>query len=683
MTGQSRLALGAILLLGMGLRLYGFTWGFPVSYHYDEGRWIIAAEEVAKSAASGGSILPAQSSFRTLPLYLALAGSAVVRGLCAVVGQPCGMEASLLVAGRLVSALADGFSLLLVFALGRLWIVRAGLWAAGLYAVALVAVREAHFFTLEPLATCLMLLYIYAVALVAFTPNRGRYAVAGLALGLALSVRMFALPLAALVLYVLWRDVVDGMSSGGDRKPFVMKRSARALRGWLGGLAFVWILPVLVWGVRGEALKAYTRNALTSTVTQAKLEAHSVDFWRSQVESVYRGGALVLGLMAVAGTGGSLLALHLLTIHRGPRASFEAYARVPRLGAFAGAALVSFLALNPGAVVSPFGFWAPSGPDSVTWDMLMTAGVLQPPPSWAVHFVDTYPFAYQFLHVWPYAWGPPLMALLLLGLGWGVSLLLRGRAGRLWAVAFCGAVLFLLVGAQWVKLTRSVLPLTPVLCVLAGSLCASLSDPARGGRGTSWRWVMGLAWVASLAWCVAYVGIYGRTDTRVQATEWVRRNVADEPGLYELDRTWSPECERTLLEITGRRLQRYNPAINVHDYLEEPAPPDVRDEKRGFLMQMVSDANYILITDANQSRLGRSQERFPVITALYDDLWSGRLGFEKVASFEDSPSLPGLRIDDSGAEPSFRYEDHPRVFIFQRVRDAAAPEPATLKLPWD
>lgn len=670
---RARFILGAILLLGMGLRLYGLTWGFPLSYHHDESRWVLAASELARSMGSGGGILPEQSSFRTLPIYLVLFLAWIIRGLATVAGQSYELAPSVLLAGRALSAGAELGSILLIFALGRLWSVRSGLWAAGLYTVALIAVRESHFFTLEPLATCLALLYVYCVALAAISPTRYRYAVAGCALGLALSVRIFALPLAALILVVLWRDVLDGMVSGGDHKPFVMKRSARMLRGWLGGMAFLWILPILLWGMSGSAIKAYTRNALTSTVAEAKLESHTADFWRAQVDSVYRGGLLALGLIAVAGTGGSLLALHLLTVHRGPRASFETYARLPRIGAFAGGALGSFLILNPGAVVSPFGFWAPSGPDALTWDLFMSSGVLQPPPSWAIHFLGTLPFVYHVMHILPFAWGPPLGVLLLSGLIWSVALLARSRTGRMWPVAITACVLFLLLGAQGVKLTRYVLPVTPFLCILAGGFCAALTSRDRGVDGTAWRFVLGAVWAVSALWCIACIGIYGRDDTRLRATDWVRTHVASQRGLYELDRAWSHDSERELLEITRPRLERYNPALKAHDFLEGPPPTEIVEEKREYLVDSLDDAEYILITDNNRNRLRLLPGKFPVINDYYEDLWAGRLGFELAARFEDGPTLFGMRIDDSWAEPSFRYEDHPSVFVFRRTRESALP----------
>ena len=51
----------------------------------------------------------------------------------------------------------------------------------------------------------------------------------------------------------------------------------------------------------------------------------------------------------------------------------------------------------------------------------------------------------------------------------------------------------------------------------------------------------------------------------------------------------------------------------------------------------------------------------------YQDLFSGKLGFEKVKEFTLSPSIFGINIPDQSADESFTVYDHPQILIYKKI----------------
>ncbi len=59
--------------------------------------------------------------------------------------------------------------------------------------------------------------------------------------------------------------------------------------------------------------------------------------------------------------------------------------------------------------------------------------------------------------------------------------------------------------------------------------------------------------------------------------------------------------------------------------------------------------------------------RYPMTILYYQLLFSGKLGFERIAEFTSYPTLFGIQFPDQVAEESFSVYDHPRVQIFKKT----------------
>lgn len=133
--------------------------------------------------------------------------------------------------GRYLSALVDTFTLLLIFLIGkRLYGVRIGLLGAGLSSLAVLQIQQSHFMTVDNYAVFFSTAAMYAAVRIAQTPplvrtragngtsyspyriNRSvftAYILYGITLGMALASKINLLPLAGMVLIASFISIAD------------------------------------------------------------------------------------------------------------------------------------------------------------------------------------------------------------------------------------------------------------------------------------------------------------------------------------------------------------------------------------------------------------------------------------------------------------------------------------------
>ncbi len=126
----------------------------------------------------------------------------------------------------------------------------------------------------------------------------------------------------------------------------------------------------------------------------------------------------------------------------------------------------------------------------------------------------------------------------------------------------------------------------------------------------------------------------------------------------------------------------YRGDLNLQVYWDDNA------DKLARLTNTLNQTDYIFIpTNHQYAQITRIPERFPLTTVYYreligcpageDIIWcyrvaepgmfTGRLGFELVATFESYPTLGPLTINDQAAEEAFTFYDHPKVLIFKKT----------------
>lgn len=217
------------------------------------------------------------------------------------------------------------------------------------------------------------------------------------------------------------------------------------------------------------------------------------------------------------------------------------------------------------------------------------------------------------------------------------------------------AAWIVLVGAlfltQFVSPWRYLLPAVPAIACFAAIGFVGLVR-----RRGAWRIGGAVLGIAAVLWGVAFThGVYGRTNTRLVAADWVAANVPDDAVLsvQEWDDGLPLDAATTERGITTEVLAPFALAT----------PDDAR-----ALVAALDRIDYVVETsDRVTGALPQVPARYATTLRYYDALRDGRLGFEHVASFRSGPSLFGLDLDDSASEESFRVYDHPPVDIWRKT----------------
>jgi len=219
---------------------------------------------------------------------------------------------------------------------------------------------------------------------------------------------------------------------------------------------------------------------------------------------------------------------------------------------------------------------------------------------------------------------------------------------------------FAVVGRTEVKFMRYMLPLYPF-----GALMAAVGmDWAMGGirHPSVRRAFLVLVFAVMALRVVVFMGIYRRPLTRVEASRWINRNVA--PGATLAVEHWD---ER--LPLFG---------VEKYRFVELPLydrPDDAR--KWQAISKKLSEADYIVIASQKLfvplprlADCGAFRVCYPRVSEYYRALFSGELGFDRVAEFTSYPGITwgSLRfvIPDDVADESFSVYDHPPVYIFRK-----------------
>ena len=201
--------------------------------------------------------------------------------------------------------------------------------------------------------------------------------------------------------------------------------------------------------------------------------------------------------------------------------------------------------------------------------------------------------------------------LLLLATAGIVAALLRRRREDLILLSFAGAY-WLTLMPQAAHFDRYVLPLVPVLAVLAGSI----------------RVVVPLALVAllvPLAWTVSDARHLTRTDTRLVADAWVAANIP----AADLIAT-----DPSTLPLPDRRVVR----------LELPGPGRASDPERDLPSLRARGVKWVIVSGAVTDRVLAVPDRYPREAAFYEQLGHGLEPAFAVSADEPGLAGPWVRI---------------------------------------
>ncbi len=288
-------------------------------------------------------------------------------------------------------------------------------------------------------------------------------------------------------------------------------------------------------------------------------------------------------------------------------------------------------------------------------------------------FVNTTPFLFHFLAIFPFALGVPLMLL-------GAAEIITAALIVLWAkdkspyislIIILGAFYFysipsMLLFAKW---TRFIAPSIALFSIFASLyltrvILHTTTIKNRTLDLTGKIFIISIT-ILTIIPGIAFFTIYTKTDTREQATWWIHKNIPTTS--YILSET--ANVVDIPLDLPTRP-ENYDITVISFDFYGLDEVPERKTE----LIEHLAKADYIFIPSrrlyTNHLRL---RKIYPATARYYDLLFSGKLGFAKIAQFSSFPSLEfgpwNLELADESAEESFTVFDHPVVRIYKKVRN--------------
>jgi YYY domain-containing protein len=522
--------------------------------------------------------------------------------------------------GRSLMALADLFSVYLLFLLGRrLYGLWGGLLAAALSALTVLQIQLAHFFAVDPISTTFTLLALYGAVLMYDRPSRSAVLITGLGVGLAVASKFSALPVAFAPLVAAYfaakrpPSAKLPLETADHRLPAeegsqpvttspVPSPNPRPPAPNPRPLASILQLAFLA------LLVAFIIFAVTSPFVLLDFE----NFKRAVIEEQ---GNMVSGLADFPFT----------RQYRGTWAYWYFIDQQLRWG-----------------MGWPLGLLALAG---TLWVVFKAIRGKATPGEWIVlcwivlYFGPTGLFLAKFMRYMV----PVVPLFTLFGAGLVVALWryqTRRNSEDLVETASPSSPEFPRVSFFKTKQLSKTLAVTLAIIALFGSAF----------------------------WALAFVnGVYGSEHPWVTFARWTYANVPD--GACIAREHWDEGIPATLDEPNGNAL--------AHGYIQPELPMYEEDiqEKYENLRSILMNCDYIALASNRLWRtIPRLPERYPMSTRFYEALFSGALGFEQIYSVETPPRLGPSVIDDQSADESFTVYDHPKPILFKKTRQLSAAE---------
>lgn len=315
-----------------------------------------------------------------------------------------------------------------------------------------------------------------------------------------------------------------------------------------------------------------------------------------------------------------------------------------------------FIAAEPYAWISFNEFW-----QQTLQQYQMTHNAFTFP--YTLQYVGKTPYIYELKNIFLWGMGPILSIFSYVGILYLSYISIFKTKEAKWAqeliIMFFFWTYFFIIGGFAIGFMRYMLPLYPILCIAAGFLVHKLLQFFSPYAQTV---VIVFSFFVCLIYPLSFMHIYTQTHTRIEATDWILKNI--------------PYGKTIAIEHWDDSL----PLVNLENYSPETIPLYNADtpEKWQEINTQLAKSDYIVIAS---NRLYVPLQKLTDCTKLpsgycytqtatyYKQLFTGQLGYKKIAEFSSYPTVPILNksiIDDS-ADESFTVYDHPKIFIFQKA----------------
>lgn len=318
--------------------------------------------------------------------------------------------------------------------------------------------------------------------------------------------------------------------------------------------------------------------------------------------------------------------------------------------------IITFIVLEPYAAIDFPTFW-----QQTKEQQAMTKNAYVFP--YTLQYVGTTPYLYHLKNFVLWGAGIPLGFVSVISILYLVFYLIKefpkpgneDQEAKILILISFFLVYFSVVGGFAVKFMRYLLPLYPIFFLSAAFFLINLTKKHPLFKSFSILLVL----LPTALWSISFLSIYSRPNTRISASNWINQNVP--LGSFLALEHWDDG-----LPLFGQE---------KYQFLEMPMyETDQSQLKWGVINGNLKKADYIIIASnrlyvplQKLADCKKYKVCYPKTAQYYRDLFSGKLGFKKVAEFTSDPSIFDLAINDQQADESFTVYDHPKIIIFKKT----------------
>ena len=270
-------------------------------------------------------------------------------------------------------------------------------------------------------------------------------------------------------------------------------------------------------------------------------------------------------------------------------------------------------------------------------------------------FTNTKFFYFQLTKIFPYALGWPTFVLGSLGL---IGLPWRDKKINLLRYAFL--IYFIPSAMIYAKWNRFMAPVLPIIITFAILFLQRIKVI---------NFIKIIIIIFAIIPGIAYLSIYQNPDVRFQASDWIYKNIPERSQiLFETANVVDiPIIDQRSRIKDQKPIEKFYKTVSFNFY-----DLDISSQLQIGLQNYINETDYIIIP-SRRIFANHPKEKYPLLNQYYEDLYSGKLGFKKVAEFHSYPRIELLgrtllEFPDEEAEETWTVFDHPVIRIYKKVK---------------
>lgn len=303
--------------------------------------------------------------------------------------------------------------------------------------------------------------------------------------------------------------------------------------------------------------------------------------------------------------------------------------------------VIVFVFLSPHNLISFNEFF-----NSMQYESSVALGTI--PVFYTRQFLNTTPIIFQFVKIYPFVLGWPVLTLSVAGF-----LFLSWKKNTINFLRIAFFLVFLPNAVMYAKWTRFIAPTFSLMIIFA--LLFLFQAIAKFKLLRKKSVILILVILCSIPG-LAYLSVYQNQDVRFQASEWIYKNIP--VGSLILSET---------ANVVNIPLEANNYRLISFDFYELDQNILLQQELRTYL----SSADYVIVPSRRIFK-NHAKEQYPLLNEYYRRLFSGTLGFKQVAEFTAFPKINILgrtliEFPDEQAEETWSVFDHPVIRIYKKI----------------